>query len=78
MIIGRAVSRRARLGLESRTVSTSVAKVLKVHFLVALAKPVAPLLFESRRIHLGRESPEKLFLKSRHLHVGLESRADSI
>ena len=34
----------------------SVAKVLKVHILFALAKPVAPLPLESRRIHHSRES----------------------
>ena len=47
-------SRRLRLGLESRAVSTSTVKVLKVDFLVALARPVAPLL----------SSPEKLALKN--------------
>ena len=42
-------SRRLHVGLESRAVSALVAKVLKVHLLVA---PFP----ESRRIHLGRES----------------------
>ena len=49
-------SSRLCLGLESRAVSTSVTKVLKVDFLVVLARPVAPLLFESRRLHVGLES----------------------
>ena len=42
--------RRRRLGLESHSVSTSVAKVLKLQFLVALARPVAMLLLESSRL----------------------------